>query len=65
MGLEFRKMICARALDFGINSVVRALSMTKIIQQDIYKMRGEPRMKPWEAYGLGNLQKNYQRDIKK
>lgn len=30
-------MICAKALDFGINSVVRALSMTKTIQQDIYK----------------------------
>lgn len=39
-------MICARALDFGINSAVKALGMAKTIQQEINKMRGEPRMKP-------------------
>lgn len=39
--------------------------MDNTIQQEMYKIRGEPRMKPEKHHGLRNLQKTYQRRLKK
>lgn len=59
------KKICDRVTDFGSISTVKTLGMDNTIQQEMYKIRGEPRMKPEKHHGLRNLQKTYQRRLKK
>lgn len=56
IGLVQKKKICARVTDFGIISTVKTLGMDNTIQQEMYKIRRKPRMKPEKHHGF---QKTY------